>query len=210
MSIKINEIFTSLQGEGRFTGVPATFIRISGCNLKCPWCDTNHEEGNEMDIIDIVESVKTEMIDNDLNLVVITGGEPTTCTELFDLCFELKQHIPECLISIETNGTNSAILTSLKGFRIIDWVTVSPKFNMLNNEIKASLIVADEIKVVLDENATPEIYNPFISKMFVQSNAYIQPCEKDGKMNLDEVYSWVMKHKGWKMGLQTHKILKIK
>ena len=55
--MKINEIFYSVQGEGFHAGTPAVFIRFSGCNLKCPFCDTNHFTGNEMSVSDIIEEI---------------------------------------------------------------------------------------------------------------------------------------------------------
>ena len=67
---KINEIFYSLQGEGYHTGTPAVFIRFSGCNLKCPFCDTQHEDGILMSDEDIV----TEVIKNPASTVILTGG----------------------------------------------------------------------------------------------------------------------------------------
>ena len=69
---KINEIFYSIQGEGINAGVPAVFIRFSGCNLSCPFCDTEHGEGNMMTADDIVAEVKKYPA----RLAVVTGGEP--------------------------------------------------------------------------------------------------------------------------------------
>ena len=70
---KINEIFYSLQGEGYHTGTPAVFIRFSGCNLKCPFCDTQHEDGILMSDEDIV----TEVSKYPTATVILTGGEPS-------------------------------------------------------------------------------------------------------------------------------------
>ena len=70
---KINEIFYSLQGEGFHTGTPAVFIRFSGCNLKCPFCDTQHEERVLMSDEDIMDEVKKYPA----TMVILTGGEPS-------------------------------------------------------------------------------------------------------------------------------------
>ena len=69
---KINEIFYSLQGEGYHTGTPAVFIRFSGCNLKCPFCDTQHEDGILMSDEDIV----TEVSKYPASTVILPGGDP--------------------------------------------------------------------------------------------------------------------------------------
>ena len=70
---RINEIFHSLQGEGRHTGTPAVFVRFSGCNLHCPFCDTDHAVGREMSDEEIIAEVRR----HDVPLVVLTGGEPS-------------------------------------------------------------------------------------------------------------------------------------
>ena len=69
---KINEIFYSLQGEGHHTGYPSVFIRFSGCNLECPFCDTDHEEGVYMSDDDIIHAVNLYTA----SWIVLTGGEP--------------------------------------------------------------------------------------------------------------------------------------
>ena len=100
MMRKINEIFYSLQGEGYHTGTPAIFVRFSGCNLKCDFCDTQHEEGKMM-------------TDDE----IITGGEPSLWIddELIDRLHQAGKYV-----TIETNGTRPLPAT-------IDWVTCSPK-----------------------------------------------------------------------------------
>ena len=70
---KINEIFYSLQGEGFHTGTPAVFVRFSGCNLRCSFCDTRHEEGVMMTDEEIVEKVSSFPA----RIVILTGGEPS-------------------------------------------------------------------------------------------------------------------------------------
>ena len=74
---KINEIFYSLQGEGFHTGTPAVFIRFSGCNLKCSFCDTQHEEGVLMSDEEILDAVG----EYPATTVILTGGEPSLCIE---------------------------------------------------------------------------------------------------------------------------------
>ena len=72
MSYRVNEIFYSLQGEGYFTGTPAVFLRFSGCNLRCGFCDTRHEDYTEMSPTEIIEKVSAYPSRH----IVITGGEP--------------------------------------------------------------------------------------------------------------------------------------
>ena len=73
---KINEIFYSLQGEGFHSGTPAVFVRFSGCNLHCDFCDTQHQQGRMMSMQNIVAEVNKYP---DASLLVLTGGEPSFC-----------------------------------------------------------------------------------------------------------------------------------
>jgi 7-carboxy-7-deazaguanine synthase len=101
--MRISEIFYSIQGEGELTGVPTVFIRTSGCNLRCRWCDTPYAswnpEGEEMSIEDIIKEVKKHPARH----CVLTGGEPMVARGIKELAAALRaegQHI-----TIETAGT---------------------------------------------------------------------------------------------------------
>lgn len=103
MKLRIAEIFHSIQGEGISAGVPSTFVRVSGCNLRCIWCDTPYAswkpEGPTMKIDEIVAEVTRE----NLNHVVLTGGEPMLFDPIVELTAKLKQLGKT--ITIETAGT---------------------------------------------------------------------------------------------------------
>ena len=108
---KINEIFHSIQGEGCHAGVPSVFIRFSGCNLRCSFCDTIHEDGKMMSDEEIINEIKRQPSAQ----IVLTGGEPSLYID-DDFVSKLKEEtgLP---IAIETNGTHKLP----KG---IDWITV--------------------------------------------------------------------------------------
>jgi 7-carboxy-7-deazaguanine synthase len=103
MKLRIAEIFHSIQGEGIWAGVPSTFVRVSGCNLRCVWCDTPYAswkpEGPTMTLDEIVEQVTQQ----DLDHVVLTGGEPMLFDPIVELTNRLKQRGKT--ITIETAGT---------------------------------------------------------------------------------------------------------
>ena len=128
MNYKINEIFYSIQGEGCFAGTPAIFIRFSGCNLKCPWCDTKHEDGKIYTKEELECSINTLVKETNCNRLILTGGEPTLQISNEEELFKGYERY------IETNGLIPAP-------DWIDWITCSPKtdiynFSRIPNEIK--------------------------------------------------------------------------
>ena len=130
---KINEIFYSLQGEGLHAGTPAVFIRFSGCNLRCPFCDTEHQGGRMMSD----EEIAGEAAKYPAEWIILTGGEPTLQLDE-KLLGTLKKTGKK--IAIETNGTRPVPAG-------VDFVTVSPKFQFCDNaELKVT--ECDELKVV--------------------------------------------------------------
>lgn len=197
--MKINEIFYSLQGEGRYTGTPAIFVRFSGCNLKCDFCDTQHQSGTEMTESEIIEAV----CQHPSGHVVLTGGEPTlqiTATLLGSLKVAGKT------IHVETNGT---CMLPMEILNSIDWITVSPKFG-IHPEIQR----IDELKVVFDMNHLE--YIDSLSEISVTNKEcyYLQPCDRNdaeyNRRNLAECIDYIKKHPEWKLSVQTHKILGIR
>jgi 7-carboxy-7-deazaguanine synthase len=113
--LKISEIFYSVQGEGTLVGVPSVFVRTSGCNLRCTWCDTPYTSwepgGEERSLDSIVEEVNGYGASH----VVITGGEPMIAPQIEELTERLTQHI-----TIETAGTVDAHVRC-------DLMSISPK-----------------------------------------------------------------------------------
>ena len=193
--MKINEIFYSLQGEGHFTGTPAVFVRLSGCNLKCDFCDTDHLPHSDMTEEDIVKRVS----DFPATHVVITGGEPTLqlTASLVD-----KLHAAGKFVQIETNGTQN-LDDNLE--QKLDWVTCSPK---QGGKLRISRI--DELKAVFDYRQ-PD----FISELNAINARfrYLQPCDRKEKgyndTNTAECIKYILEHPQWRLSLQTHKILSI-
>jgi 7-carboxy-7-deazaguanine synthase len=122
-SLPIAETFTSIQGEGKLAGTPSFFIRVSGCNLRCVWCDTPHAswnpEGEERTIESLAEEAMKAVVDH----IVITGGEPMMFPQLDALCAALKNGTGHGFhVTIETAGTI---------FREVDCdlMSISPKLS---------------------------------------------------------------------------------
>lgn len=181
---RVNDIFYSLQGEGHNTGRAAIFIRFSGCNLKCPFCDTDFSQYEELSDDDIIERIK----DFPSRFVVLTGGEPSlqVDTPLID-----KLHAHGYEIAMETNGTHPVPAG-------IDWTTCSPK-GVTN--IKS----CDELKVIFEENTTtPDDHG-------IQSRyRYLHPCDVgDAERNariIQRCLDYILQHPEWRLSLQTHKL----
>ena len=134
--MKVSEIFYSIQGEGAELGMPAVFIRLSGCNLDCTWCDSKYaQHGKQMSIPEIIDGVCTSTQMCKCNNVIITGGEPLL-HDILPLIKELNAHGKK--VYVETNGT--IFDSGLIGHATF---TVSPKLKyskkLLNNEYMQSL-----------------------------------------------------------------------
>jgi organic radical activating enzyme len=193
---KINEIFYSLQGEGFHAGTPAVFVRFSGCNLRCSFCDTQHQEGQMMSVQEIVEEVNKYPL---VPLVVLTGGEPSL---FIDETFvaELKRKTGK-KIAIETNGTRPLPSN-------LDWVTLSPKSAFEGGDLEPCVLTyCDELKVIyLGQDLTQ--YDGIEAK-----HRFLQPCfcedETQRKANMKACVDAVMQNPGWRLSLQIHRVLNI-
>ena len=189
---RINEIFYSLQGEGFHTGTPAVFIRFSGCNLSCPFCDTDFASYEELTVRQIAERVGALLPEETQQLrspiLVLTGGEPALQTDAALL--EVLHRELRLPIHIETNGT----LPLPKG---IDWVTCSPKEGS-----EVVLREASEVKVVY----TGQDVERWTAAIRAQ-HYFLQPCSC---ANTEAVVAYIKSHPHWRLSMQTHKYLGIR
>lgn len=194
--ILVNEIFHSLQGEGFNSGTAAVFVRLAGCNLQCPFCDTDHRHGTPMDEDEIAHAVSAWPTP----LVVVTGGEPA-----MQMTSRLVDALHRCnkSIAVETNGT----LPLPAG---IDWITLSPKDLFLGDEARPILTAVDELKVVFDGIHLPPEYN----HITVRHGRFLQPCDTGNATENNSITAttveYIKTHPQWRLSLQIHKILNIR
>ena len=192
----VNEIFYSLQGEGYNTGIASVFIRFSGCNLRCAFCDTNHQSHIMMSLPEIVDEVMKFPY---APLIVLTGGEPSLCV---DEPLLKALHLTGKKIAIETNGTRPLPLG-------IDWVTLSPKFGFLGGDAMPCVVDhCDELKVVYTGQDLSQ-YD------FINANhRFLQPCyvddERQRQLNTEMCVNTVLHNPQWRLSLQTHRMLGIR
>jgi len=211
---KINEIFYTLQGEGAHSGIPAVFVRFSGCNLRCPWCDTEFADFTEMTAGQIVaEALELYDIPNERRkMVVLTGGEPSLQA---DAALVEALHAAGFYICIETNGTRPLP----DG---IDWITCSPKEASLQHSAIShqplALKKVNEVKVVFTGDYDPEIWRTQIEAehWMLQPLRYtgewliehaVDEWEDDRNDNLDDTVRYILSHPFWRLSVQFHKIV---
>ena len=186
------EIFESLQGEGRNTGRPVVFVRFAGCNLACPWCDTDVRKKFSASLDDLVAEVKSHQAKS----VILTGGEPSLVKGMAELISALKA--AGYWIGVETNGTNEPTW-----FGQIDYVACSPKAEYAE---RVKLQRANEVRIV----ASSEDIVGFCQAMrarIAATDYYISPCERGGEIDFATAKSVLGKLDGWSLSVQLHKIL---
>ncbi|MGD9633873.1 MAG: 7-carboxy-7-deazaguanine synthase QueE [Pirellulales bacterium] len=173
--MRIAEIYRSVQGEGLLTGVPSVFVRTSGCNLRCWFCDTPYTswqpEGGDMSIDEIVAQVEEWDCPN----VVVTGGEPMLWAELIPLCQRL--HAIGRHITIETAGTLDLPVTC-------DLMSISPKF--------ASSAPSAERNAHWSRRHERERFRPDVIRRFVRDYAYQLKFVVDGPADLEELNAYLV------------------
>lgn len=163
MSYRINEIFYSIQGEGYWTGRAAIFIRFSGCNLNCDYCDTQHEDFEQWTLREIIQEIDRWPS----QFVVLTGGEPAL---QIDNALIDALHARVYFIAVETNGT-------LMLPDNIDWITVSPKDKLW--------IAGNELKLVFQNQDLREYADERFQHFYLQplSESNIKECVQACKEN---------------------------
>ena len=219
---RVNNIFYSIQGEGYNTGRAALFVRFAGCNLQCPFCDTDFNSYYEWSDEFIVDELLAYCIDFDVQqgqspMVVLTGGEPTLQV---DKDFVNLLHKKGFYVAMESNGL-------LPAPQNIDWLTVSPKIAKPGTAAKAMAVggsgrsyrMPDEIKIVFDGNNDPEdILADYAQRVggfdaLGNPRLYVQPCDAGDEIlntvNTGRCVQYVMMHPRWQLSLQTHKLIGI-
>ena len=211
MKYRLRSIFSSIQGEGRHTGRPATFIRFAGCNLNCPWCDTRKHTKEMRTLAEIVSKVKK--LNN--RTVIVTGGEPTIVIGLREILEALKND--GYWLALETNGTRN-----IPEIGLFDYVAVSPKFFYRTRYADGTMVhKANEVRIV----AEGESMAGFCRQMRERIEAddyYISPLEENGKIHYRRAFDLMLKLNAalktggeppwppWALSIQTHKVLGLK
>jgi len=213
---QVNEIFYTLQGEGRYSGRPAVFLRFSGCNLTCSMethgfdCDTEFASGRKMTAAEIVEEMKSvlpegvKITSSDPMLLVVTGGEPLLQFK-GEILKELDDRL-EWFIAIETNGT---LKLTEEQASVISYATCSPK--VAEHAVKFEFGLHEgELRYVRSKGQG--IPRPSMETGY-RVNRYISPAFL-GDQPDPEAVAWcielVKENPTWNLSLQTHKLINIR
>lgn len=155
--LQINEIFYSLQGEGTYSGTPAVFVRLAGCNLSCDFCDTDYSLKWLAPVAEVLAQV--QQTGGDCPMVILTGGEPLAQRETSALIEALRADGRR--VHIESNGTVAVDLPAEV------WLTISPK-ERLHDAMAAR---ADEAKLIVNQRVPLE----WISRFGPKTPVFLQP-----------------------------------
>lgn len=195
--LPIMEQFYSVQGEGFYSGRPAYFIRIAGCDVGCSWCDVKESwDANEHEVL-TVEQIVSKVEETKADFVVITGGEPAMYN-LEKLTQSLKKI--NCYLAIETSG-----VYPLSGE--IDWVCFSPKkFKAPHEGIYSK---ANELKVIVFNKHDLQWAEEHAAKLNKDCKIYLQPEWSKHEKLLPVILDYVKDNPKWTLSLQTHKYINV-
>lgn len=218
----VNDIYPCIQGEGCQTGVPMVLLRLHGCGVGCPWCDTKEtwdviSTNQKPALVDAlgVTAHYARATASEINAyicthypafrwVLITGGEPARFP-LKSLVNALHDGGFKC--ALETSGTELGHIDAG-----VDWICVSPKHNMPGGKIVLSdaLAVADEIKQVIGKQSDIDLLETTLSNTCLKPSCQIclQPVSQSKKATALCIET--VQRKNWRLSLQTHKFINIK
>lgn len=217
----VNEIFETIQGEATFTGTPAVFVRLQGCDVGCPWCDTKHtwklDPAMQVErLVSIVTKIEdtplyarvsaeqlAQMLTGyDARHVVITGGEPCN----YDLA-ELTERLIKMgrTVQVETSGTEPVRVAEKA------WVTLSPKIDMPGRKkVRQDAVdLCNEIKMPVGKWRDVERLIDFVRKYDANhATIWLQPLSQSEKAT--NVCIQAATQHGWRISVQTHKYLGVR
>ena len=187
--LEVTEIYKSIQGESSHTGLPCVFVRLTGCNLRCVWCDTAHafRGGRKMSVQDVVGKVQSFGI----GLVEITGGEPLQQKEVFTLMDALLEE--NFRVMLETSGSLSVADVPSPVIKIIDLKCPGSgevdknHWGNLNH-----LSPVDEIKFVIADRADYEWSRSALKKYELHKKSHVLFSPVSDKLNLKDLTEWIL------------------
>ena len=203
--LKIYEIYTSIQGESSYQGLPCVFVRLSGCNLRCAWCDTAYAffGGEEKSVDEILEEVRR----SGPLLVEVTGGEPLMQHGCYDLMKKLCDE--NYIVLLETGGSIDTVDVDLRVKKIIDFKTPSSLMvdeNDWNNVSR--LNGGDEVKFVIGDRADYDWSLKMIKEQGLEEKTIVNFSPVHNSLKPAELVKWIMEDGiDVRVNLQIHKYI---
>jgi organic radical activating enzyme len=200
LKLPIHETFQStVQGEGYWTGSLVDFIRLAGCPVRCPWCDTGYADGGK-GLPHVPRSIAELLAELKSPRVVITGGEPfihKNLPQLVQALLELGKQV-----SIETSGSYWQEVNEQA------WITLSPKQHVSPNyPVQEQFWTrANEIKLVISTGQELDFYKESLSCSF-NISIYLQPEWNERSKTVPRTLELLKQNPGYRLSLQTHKFI---
>jgi 7-carboxy-7-deazaguanine synthase len=207
LALRVNEIFCSIQGESSYAGYPCVFIRVTGCNLRCSYCDTRYayDEGELLEVSEILDRVKA----HHCSLVEVTGGEPLLQEDTPLLVTRLLED--GFTVLMETNGSLDISRIDPRCFRIVDVKCPSSgEAEHLDFENLGRLTARDELKFVVGDRADYEYARQILQQV---KDRYIRVghvhfAPAFGEITPEALASWILEdHLPVRLNLQLHKFI---
>ena len=204
-SLRITEIFLSLQGESSSVGVPTVFVRLTGCPLRCAYCDTEYafQGGEWLSLDEVIKQVESFQV----KYVTVTGGEPLAqknCTELLKRLCDLGYRV-----SLETSGALDISQVDSRVIRVMDIKTPGSgecEKNLLENI--DNLSKHDEVKFVICDRNDYEWVRGMLEKYDLTSRCEVLLSPTTGKLNAASLADWIVEDRlAVRFQMQLHKIL---
>ena len=203
--LEVTEIYKSVQGESTYMGLPCVFIRLTGCNLRCVWCDTPHafHDGKKLSIHQIIDEVKSY----DINLVEITGGEPLLQKEVFPLMESLLKN--KFKVMLETSGSLAINNVPAKVIKIIDLKCPgSGEENKNLWENLNHLTSTDEIKFVIADKTDYEWSKKVLKDYELDKKVPVLFSPVFEKLKLKDLTEWILEDNlPVRLHIQLHKYI---
>ena len=203
--LRVNEVFHSVQGESRHAGRPCVFVRLTGCNLRCVWCDTAYafEEGRERSVADLVGQVRSF----GTPYVLVTGGEPLLQAGVHDLIGELLDGGLE--VAVETGGSLDIAPLDRRAMVVLDVKCPGSGMSARNRWENLSLLKpGDEIKFVVADRADYEWARGLVRQRRLQERCGVLFSPVHGAVAPDDLAAWILADRlPVRLQLQLHKYI---
>ena len=191
------ESFYSIQGEGFHSGRPAYFIRLSGCDVNCHWCDVKESWDISKEQYAEVDEIVNNVLKTSAELVVITGGEPLM-HDLSDLTKALKKEDKK--IHIETSGTHPFTGD-------FDWICFSPK--KFKKPLDIYFSISDELKIIICNKSDFKWAEQLSKKVKKNTKLIMQPEWSREEVISPLILEYIKLNPKWRISVQTHKYLNV-